>query len=256
MGIPVKLEVFEGPLDLLLHLIDKNKVNIYDIPIVVITEQYLLYVNEMDKQDLDVVSEFLVMAATLIDIKSKMLLPCVVNEEGEEVDPRQELMERLLEYKKFKYISEELKGWQQDAEKHLFKGETIPLEVLEYKEPVDMENLLSDVTLMRLHTIFQEVMRRQEEKVDPVRSKFGRIEKDTIRLQDKMNYIRQFAVNVGRFQFRALLEKQAGKMEVIVTFLAVLELVKVSVIRVEQGKIGDEILICALERETKDRGYI
>ena len=75
MGIPVKLEVFEGPLDLLLHLIDKNKVNIYDIPIVEITEQYLDYVNAMDKQDLDVISEFLVMAATLIDIKSKMLLP-------------------------------------------------------------------------------------------------------------------------------------------------------------------------------------
>lgn len=243
MGIPVKLEVFEGPLDLLLHLIDKNKVNIYDIPIVTITEQYLLYVNEMDKQDLDVVSEFLVMAATLIDIKSKMLLPRVVNEEGEEVDPRQELMDRLLEYKKFKYISEELKGWQKDAEKHLFKEETIPLEVLEYKEPVDMENLLSDITLMRLHTIFQEVMHRQEEKVDPVRSKFGRIEKETIRLQDKMNDIRRFAVNAGRFEFRALLEKQAGKMEIIVTFLAVLELVKVSAIRVEQEEIGGEILI-------------
>ena len=88
MGIPVKLQVFEGPLDLLLHLIDKNKVNIYDIPIAMITDQYLEYVNAMDRQDLNIVSEFLVMAATLIDIKSKMLLPKQVNEDGEEEDPR------------------------------------------------------------------------------------------------------------------------------------------------------------------------
>lgn len=246
MGIPVKLEVFEGPLDLLLHLIDKNKVNIYDIPIVEITEQYLAYVNAMDRQDLNVVSEFLVMAATLIDIKSKMLLPREVNEEGEEVDPRQELVERLLEYKKFKYISEELKDRQQDAGKFLFKEETIPPEVAKYKEPVDIEKLLSDVTLKRLHAVFQEVMRRQEEKVDPIRSKFGRIEKENVSLQDKMNYVREFAANCSQFGFRTLLEAQAGKMEVIVTFLAVLELVKTSVIRVEQERFGEEILIYAL----------
>jgi len=246
MGIPVKLEVFEGPLDLLLHLIDKNKVNIYDIPIVEITEQYLAYVNAMDRQDLNVVSEFLVMAATLIDIKSKMLLPREVNEKGEEVDPRQELMERLLEYKKFKYISEKLKDRQQDAGKVLFKEETIPPEVATYEKPVDIEKLLADVTLKRLHTIFQEVMKRQEEKVDPIRSKFGRIEKENVNLQDKMNDVRGFAANYRQFGFQMLLEKQADKIEVIVTFLAVLELVKMSVIRVEQEKFGDEILIYSL----------
>ena len=105
MGINVKLQVFEGPLDLLLHLIDKNKVNIYDIPIAMITEQYMEYVNQMDKEDLNVVSEFLVMAATLLDIKSRMLLPKEVNEEGEEEDPRAELVEKLIEYKLFKYMS-------------------------------------------------------------------------------------------------------------------------------------------------------
>ena len=97
MDLEIKLEVFEGPLDLLLHLIDKNKVNIYDIPIVEITAQYLDYVRQMDKEDLDLVSEFLVMAATLLDIKSKMLLPKEVDESGEEEDPRAELVERLLD---------------------------------------------------------------------------------------------------------------------------------------------------------------
>lgn len=110
MAIPVKLEVFEGPLDLLSHLIDKNKVDIYDIPIVEITEQYLEYIRQMETEDMNVMSEFLVMAATLIDIKCKMLLPKEVNEEGEEQDPRAELVEKLLEYKMCKYMSYESVG--------------------------------------------------------------------------------------------------------------------------------------------------
>ena len=105
MGISYKLEIFEGPLDLLLHLIEKNKVSIYDIPIVTITEQYLDYVSHMETEDLNIVSEFLVMAATLIDIKSRMLLPREVNEDGEEEDPRGELVLQLLEYKMYKYLS-------------------------------------------------------------------------------------------------------------------------------------------------------
>ena len=115
MGISVKLQVFEGPLDLLLHLIDKNKVNIYDIPIADITEQYMEYVNKMQEEDLNVVSEFLVMAATLLDIKCRMLLPKEVDEEGNEQDPRAELVEKLLEYKLYKAMAEELKDKQMDA---------------------------------------------------------------------------------------------------------------------------------------------
>ena len=113
-AIDVKLNVFEGPLDLLLHLIEKNKVNIYDIPIVTITEQYLDYVNHMEEEDLDVMSEFLVMAATLIRIKSKMLLPKVTEDDEEEEDPRDELVRRLLEYKMYKYAASELKDLELD----------------------------------------------------------------------------------------------------------------------------------------------
>ena len=104
MAISVKLNVFEGPLDLLLHLIDKNKIDIYDIPIVEITDQYMEYLHSMEKEDLGVMSEFLVMAATLLDIKCKMLLPKEINEEGEEEDPRAELVQKLLEYKMYKYV--------------------------------------------------------------------------------------------------------------------------------------------------------
>lgn len=126
MGIPVKLQAFEGPLDLLLHLIEKNKVNIYDIPIVEITEQYMEYIRGIEKEELDVMSEFLVMAATLLDIKSRMLLPPEVTEEGEEIDPREELVQKLLEYKMYKYMSYELRDKQEDASFHLFKEPTIP----------------------------------------------------------------------------------------------------------------------------------
>ena len=107
--ISYKLDKFEGPLDLLLHLIEKNKVSIYDIPIAEITDQYLEYVSHMEEESLDVISEFLVMAATLLDIKARMLLPREVNEEGEEEDPRAELAARLLEYKMYKCMSVELK---------------------------------------------------------------------------------------------------------------------------------------------------
>ena len=116
MGIPVKLEVFEGPLDLLLHLIDKNKIDIYDIPIVEITNQYMEYIRNMQREDLNVMSEFLVMAATLLDIKCRMLLPKEVTEDGEEEDPRQELVDQLIQYKMYKYMANVLKDRQADSD--------------------------------------------------------------------------------------------------------------------------------------------
>ncbi|MDD6571834.1 MAG: segregation/condensation protein A [Thermoflexaceae bacterium] len=247
MAIPVKLQVFEGPLDLLLHLIDKNKVNIYDIPIVLITEQYLEYVNAMDKTDLNVVSEFLVMAATLLDIKSKMLLPAEVNEEGEEEDPRAELVEKLLEYKMYKYMAYELKDRQVDAMRSLYKASTIPPEVEAYREPVDIEKLVSDVTLRKLNDIFNEVMKRQEDKVDKVRSNFGKIEKEEVNLLEKIEYVKEYARKNGRFSFRQLLMESSSKMQVIVTFLAILELMKTSFIRVEQDYTFADIRISCVE---------
>ena len=129
MGIPVKLEVFEGPLDLLLHLIEKIRIDIYDIPIVEITSQYMEYIRQMEREDLNVMSEFLVMAATLLDIKCRMLLPKEINEEGEEEDPRAELVEQLLQYKMYKYMSYELRDRQVDADQYFYREADIPKEV-------------------------------------------------------------------------------------------------------------------------------
>jgi segregation and condensation protein A len=239
----VKLQVFEGPLDLLLYLIEKNKVNIYDIPIVEITSQYMEYLTEMKKRDLNILSEFLVMAATLIDIKSKMLLPSSPNEEEEEEDPRAELVQQLLEYKMYKCMAYELKDRQIDAERVMYKAPTIPEEVAAFEEPVNLEELVSDVTLAKLNEIFQSIMKKQVDKIDPVRSKFGKIEKEEVSLEDKMGYLEDYAKSHRQFSFRNLLAGQTGKMEVIVTFLAILELMKMGKISIYQDHIFDDIRI-------------
>ena len=241
MAIPVKLEVFEGPLDLLLHLIDVNKIDIYDIPIAMITGQYLEYIAGMDERDMDVMSEFLVMGATLLNIKSRMLLPCEPKEGVEQEDPRQELVERLLEYKKYKYMSYELKDLQVDASRILFKNPTIPEEVMQYQPEVDMEELIGDLTLSRLHSIFRMVIRKQTDKIDPIRSRFKKVEKETVTLPEKMGQVREYARKHGKFGFRELLEEQCSKTEIIVTFLSILELMKEGVLEVVQDSLFSEI---------------
>lgn len=243
MAIPVKLEVFEGPLDLLLHLIEKNKIDIYDIPIALITEQYMDYLKAMEKQDLDNMSEFLVMAATLLKIKSRMLLPQEETEEEEQEDPRQELVERLLEYKMYKYMSLELRDRHTDADKMMFKKSTLPPEVANFKEEINLEELIGDLTLSKLNDIFQSVMKKQVDKIDPVRSKFGKIEKEEVNLSKKMRYVQEYGLANKKFSFRKLLEEQNDKMDLIVTFLCVLELMKMGRVSIIQEEIFDDILI-------------
>ena len=243
MGIPVKLEVFEGPLDLLLHLIDKNKVDIYDIPIVEITNQYMEYIQKMQKKDLNIMSEFLLMAATLLDIKCRMLLPVEVNEEGEEEDPRKELVEQLLQYKMFKYMSYELKDRQLDGEKLMFKETTLPDEVKEYQEPVDLDALLDGLTISRLNEVFQDIMRKQNYKIDPVRSTFGKIQKEEITVEEKMEFLDTYISKHKKFSFSDLFKNQTTKMQTVFTFLAILEMMKVGKITVEQENTFDDIII-------------
>ena len=243
MALEVKLQVFDGPLELLLFLIEKNKVDIYDIPISMITEQYLEYIQMMREEDLNIASEFLVMAATLLSIKSKMLLPVEVNEEGEEEDPRAELVEKLIEYKMYKYMSFELKDMQIDACRTWFKGATLPDEIADYKEPIDYEKLVGDMDLSKLNHIFKSIMKRQVDKVDPVRSQFGKIEKDEVNLEEKTEYIENYIRFHKAFSFRDLLENQKSKMDVVVTFLIILEMIKIGKIMIAQEDLFDDIMI-------------
>ncbi len=244
MAIKVKLEVFEGPLDLLLHLIQKNKVDIYDIPIAMITEQYLAYLNEMKKADLDVMSEFIVMATTLLRIKAQMLLPKPKLEEEQE-DPRKELVERLIEYKRYKYASEELKDLEIEADLCFYKEPTFPKEVISYEEKIVPEDIISKqgISLEQLKAVFEFVVRKKQDRIDPVRSKFGQIKQEEVRVSDKIQYIMEEIKKYDRLKFIDLLDLGATKIEVVTTFLAVLELMKTGNIFVSQAYIGAEIWI-------------
>lgn len=252
MELSYKLETFEGPLDLLLHLIEKNKVNIYDIPISQIADQYLDYVSHMEEESLDVVSEFLVMAATLLDIKARMLLPKEIDENGEEDDPRAELVARLLEYKTYKYMSVELKDMELDAEKVFYKAPTIPKEVEKYEQPVDLDKLLDGLTLSKLQKIFESVMKKQRDKIDPVRSSFGTIKKEPVSLEEKITKVLGYARKHRKFSFRGMLEQQKDKTEVVVTFLALLELMKLGKIHLTQENLFEDMMIETLEPEGQE----
>lgn len=253
MSIPIKLDAFEGPLDLLLHLIDVNKINIYDIPISLLTDQYLEAINYNETKDMDSISEFLVMASTLLRIKSKMLLPHEKDPEtGEEIDPRAELVERLLEYKMYKYTSIELKSMATYADKVFYKEESIPDTIKDYHEPVDVKGLLNGITLTKLNNIFEGVMRRREDKIDPIRSKFGKIEKEEVTLPQKMFYVQTYGLSKKKFWFRELLETGKTKMDIIVTFLCVLELMKMGRIEVKQEDIAEDMEINYLADDIVD----
>lgn len=243
MNLEFKLQVFEGPLDLLLHLLDKNKVSIYDIPIVEITNQYMDYIRQMKENDLNIMSEFMVMAATLLDIKSRMLLPADETEEDEAEDPRAELVQQLLEYKLYKCMAFELKDRQVDASKVFYKEPSIPEEVAAYQPPIDTQELVADLSLNQLNDIFKSVLKRQKDKIDPIRSKFGEIKKEEISMEDKMSYLMDYAMAHRSFSFRQLLEKQSSKLEIIVTFLAILELMKAGTILISQEHTFDDIKI-------------
>ncbi|HHT97020.1 MAG TPA: segregation/condensation protein A [Clostridiales bacterium] len=256
MSIAIKLEAFEGPMHLLLHLIDKNKIDIYDIPIVQITEQYLEYIKDIQSNDLDIMSEFLVMAAYLLKIKSKMLLPIDESEEECE-DPRQELVDRLLEYVMFKHISNELKDELADASRVLYKQPSIPDEINEMGNiEVDISEILKDLSLYNLHKVYESIIKKQKDKIDPVRSKFGEIEQEDINLTDKLLKIQNYGIKHKEFMFSELFDIMPSKMEVIVTFLGVLELMKVGIVEVSQNELFDDILIVYLADEIVQIGEV
>ncbi len=243
MDIAFKLNAFEGPLDLLLHLIEKNKVDIYDIPISMITDQYLEYLAEMDKHDAEVTSEFLVMAATLLDIKARMLLPKEVDAEGNEEDPRAELVQKLMEYKMYKYMSVELKDKAIIASKAMYKEASIPEEVAKYEPPIDLDVFIGNVTVEKLKAVFDDVIKRNSELVNVEAMRYGRIQREAISIPDKITELRSFIGNHKQFSFRDFIEKQQTRMNIIVSFLAILELMKTGEIWAEQDGNDNDIIL-------------
>jgi len=228
----VQLEIFEGPLDLLLHLIKKNEISITDIPIAAITEQYLATLEVMQSLNLDVAGEFLVMAATLVHIKSRMLLPAgddttEDDEDGE--DPREELIRRLLEYQRFKDAAEQL-GQREILARDVFIRSGTPLE----KVPVPN---LREVSVFELLTALRRVLERLP------KDNVHEVTLDKITVREKMTLLLDRLRGSAQVLFESLFSDIKSRMEVVVTFLAMLELVKVRAIRIFQDESGGPIQI-------------
>ncbi|MFC1675004.1 segregation and condensation protein A [Candidatus Omnitrophota bacterium] len=229
MSYKVKLEIFEGPLDLLLYLIKKDHLNIYDIPIAKVTEQYLKYMELMQLLDVNIAGEFLVMAATLMQIKSKMLLPAEVEEEaGEEGDPRQELIRRLLEYEKFKEIADDLRKREVD-QKEVFKRPGPE------KIEVPTEDVYFEASIFDLINAFSKVLK------DIPKDVFYEVIKDEFTLDQKIHDILHLLLEHSAVALSELFSKSKSKLEIIVTFLAVLELIRLKEIVARQKDLFCEI---------------
>lgn len=242
MHYNVKLDSFEGPLDLLLHLINRLEIDIYDIPVAKITEQYLLYIHTMKELQLDLASEYLVMAATLLAIKSKMLLP-KRNEEIEddfeiemEEDPRDELVERLIEYRKYKEAASDLKQLEMERGQMFTKP---PSDMSDFSNEINLERKELNVSLYDMLGALQKLLRRKKLQ----RPIMTRISRQEIPIEQRMEEIvRDLKRQKGRRSFFDLFP-QADKQHIVVTFLAVLELMKRREIVVEQEGNFAEIFV-------------
>ena len=219
---------FDGPLDLLLKLIEKDKIDIYDIPIVRLTEQYFRYIDAMEEKDLDVMSDFLVMASILLDIKAKMLLPKEDHEETEdEEDPRAELTARFYE---------------DYAERCCYRDAELPEELKSYVPPVDLDELLKGVSGDTLRQVYMKVLSRMNAAEDTGRQEFfGVIKKHRVSLAGCLKGMVGYAKKHRRFSFRQMLEEGSDKTEVVVSFLAVLELIRMGQISVNQEDMNSDI---------------
>ncbi|MCH1624804.1 segregation/condensation protein A [Fredinandcohnia quinoae] len=243
----VKLDTFEGPLDLLLHLINRLEIDIYDIPVAEITEQYLLYIHAMNELQLDIASEYLVMAATLLAIKSKMLLPKqeeeLIDEEMDfelEEDPREELMRRLIEYRKYKEAAQDLKLLEEERGQIFTKP---PSDLSEYSKEIKTDYQSLDVSLYDMLGAFQKLLRRKKLQ-KPLATTITRQE---IPIETRMEeIIKELHGFKGKKRFTDLFP-YSEKNHIVVTFLAILELMKKNVILIEQENNFSDIFISSLE---------
>lgn len=229
----VRIENFEGPLDLLLHLIKKNEINIYDIPIAMIAQQYLEYLEAMEELNLNVAGDFLVMAATLLQIKSKMLLPVEerADDEEEGPDPREELVRRLLEYKAYKDAAGQLDS-RERMWREIFWREHVPP-----VKPVEDDLPLENVSLFDLVDALQEVLDRNPS------SRLLEIVPDNLTVRERMNLILETLEGKDSVSFAALFEGPIHRVMIVVTFLALLELMRLRVARVFQAETFGPILV-------------
>ena len=241
MEYKIVLEKFEGPLDLLLHLIEKSKVDIYDIPISMITNQYIQYINNLQEYNLEVASEFFVMAATLLEIKSKMLLPSIKDNDDEqlqleELDPREELVRKLIEYKKYKNAAEELKLKEEIQQKVFFK----PKEEIEY-ESNNEDFVIEGLRLEDLFNLFNKVIYKY--KNISKKEFMHEIKRDEVTIEEGMELILHKLQNFKSLRFEDLFEPIITKGKIVAIFLGLLELIKMKKVVITQEYNFDNIIV-------------
>ncbi len=234
----IKLQQFEGPLDLLLFFIKRDELDIYDIPISKITKDFMEYLQMMEEMNLEIAGDFILMAATLMQIKVRMLLPREKNEKGEEIDPREDLVKALLEYKRYKEVSEEFSVLESEQRKIFYRG----FYNADTKEnPPEIETLLKNITVYDLIKAFKRAM---EKAVDePVH----KIVKINVTIEEQMNYILEKIKAKKSLGFIELVSQLKEKIRIIVTFLALLEMVKLGKIDLRESQDFNDFEIVSTE---------
>jgi len=229
----VKIDHFEGPFDLLLFFIERDELNIYDIDISKITDDFLAYIRRLEELNIDVASEFILVAATLMRIKARMLLPRKqLDEEGNEIDPRQEIIQKLLEYKKYKSILEEMKALEQNRRQIHKRGNTInDLREIGNKALVDVE--LESITLYKLMKVFQKCMDKYENRQNRTKHTIVKFE---YTVENQRTYIYDRIKGQSKMAFTTLFEGLENRIHAIVTFLALLDMLNSQTITVLQGE--------------------
>ncbi len=234
MSYHIRLAQFEGPLDLLLHLIRRDKINIYDIPISHITREYLAQIEILKELELDLAGEFFVMAATLMRIKAQMLLPRRAEDEQEEEDPREELVRNLIEYRKFKEAAQQLSE-KEDIRRRLFTRPPVKLP----KEPVCDADHGMEVSVFDLVDAFKKVMEDLKKQIT------YRIEREEFTIEEKVTLISKMLTDKSELLFTELFAGICKRLEVIVTFLAMLEMIKSGQLLARQMSTGSDIWLYA-----------
>lgn len=246
MKFEIKLPLFEGPFDLLLFFIERDELDIYDIPISRITKDFLDYLHQLDQMNVEVASEFILVAASLMRIKAKMLLPRpVLDEEGNEIDPREELVKHLLEYKKYKSVVKQLAEMEEQRLQQETRG-NLRKEVKLLSEVVNVEAELQDLDLFKLMNVLQRVLRRYElEKNRPVHQ----VVQYPYTISHQKTFVLDKLSRTDRFAFTELIEEKPEKIFVIFNFLAILELLQLQMIMLHLGEGFNNFWIEKVEGE-------
>lgn len=242
MPINIKIDNFEGPFDLLLHLIKKNEMDIYNIKIFEITNQYIQYLKEMKAMDLEIASEFIVIASTLLEIKSKYLLPKPKQDElavDSAEDIQKLLIDKLIEYKKFKAVAQYLRS-RETKQGIIFSK--MP-EIINDDTNIENNEFIKNITMLDLFNIYNELVNRYKLKLNTNNIIESEIPADTFKIEDKIKYIHEIIKEKNKLIFTNVISECSSKIEVVVTFLAVLELIKLRVIKVIQENNFDEIYL-------------